>query len=599
MREPAPAVLAGKLLRNGVLERWPGCQFVMRRDGELFADASIGWARAPWDDDGPVGMTGEAIIHVASMAKPITATALFALIDDWNAVWNALQGPPPTLTTTFPPELRVPNLPPAILFALSSTKAAKQVVSAVGEQLSPAWLAVFQAVVAANVSSGMAAPPGPTVTDVVRLGALDVSRPFLPLLQASLPAGTVVGAGVDSVTLQQLLVHRSGLRNGVPGVPTSIAQEVTPTGRAHFDVWAYLGLYLAQPADSVNDYRNDNYTILGAVVQALSRSTLTDFTRRRLLADPRFATIDRHPTDPTRACRYYDAPHTELWWPPGVYHPDYEEFGGAGGWYVSGSAFTDWMYVVASGTAIGGKPLVSDSARQALFGDTGYFGGGDIHDDLGPVRLYVKNGGTGVSGGSTNGFLGVAIGYDGRIDTLFLCYNASGGADSAFWGVVNELRFELGRRNGLAAAATPRAGLLFSSWSAGSPPTSEVVTPTAAPAGFHGTSLLPATVRAARSAAELRGFLNVQTAGTYRFRLWSDDGSKLWIDERLVIDNDGLHGTVPVESFALTLTGAGYRPIRLRWYDGGGDRRLLLEWWPPGATAFTAVPANLFFHALA
>src|SRR5689334_23084320 len=115
MRDPAPAVLAGRYLRTGVLERWPGCQFVMRRDGDLHVDASIGWARAPWDDDGPAAMTGDSIIHIASMSKPITATALFALFDDWNAIRTVLLGPAPQVAGLIPP-----NLPPAVIYALQN-----------------------------------------------------------------------------------------------------------------------------------------------------------------------------------------------------------------------------------------------------------------------------------------------------------------------------------------------------------------------------------------------------------------------------------------------------------------------------------------------
>ncbi len=38
-----------------------------------------------------------------------------------------------------------------------------------------------------------------------------------------------------------------------------------------------------------------------------------------------------------------------------------------------------------------------------------------------------------------------------------------------------------------------------------------------------------------------RGNFRLNGAGNYKFRLNSDDGSKLWIDNKLVIDNDGLH----------------------------------------------------------
>jgi hypothetical protein len=41
-----------------------------------------------------------------------------------------------------------------------------------------------------------------------------------------------------------------------------------------------------------------------------------------------------------------------------------------------------------------------------------------------------------------------------------------------------------------------------------------------------------------------RGDLVIDEPGTYSFFLESDDGSRLWIDDRLVVDNDGLHAMV-------------------------------------------------------
>ena len=43
-------------------------------------------------------------------------------------------------------------------------------------------------------------------------------------------------------------------------------------------------------------------------------------------------------------------------------------------------------------------------------------------------------------------------------------------------------------------------------------------------------------------AVRFRGVLAVDTPGRYTFWLLSDDGSKLYIDDTLVIDNDGVHG---------------------------------------------------------
>jgi hypothetical protein len=42
-------------------------------------------------------------------------------------------------------------------------------------------------------------------------------------------------------------------------------------------------------------------------------------------------------------------------------------------------------------------------------------------------------------------------------------------------------------------------------------------------------------------AIDYTGRFWVKNPGVYRFHLLSDDGSRLWIDGRLVVDNDGIH----------------------------------------------------------
>lgn len=86
--------------------------------------------------------------------------------------------------------------------------------------------------------------------------------------------------------------------------------------------------------------------------------------------------------------------------------------------------------------------------------------------------------------------------------------------------------------------------------------------------------------------------LDIPTAGSYEFRLTSDDGSELWIDETLVIDHDGLHAATAMDgSIALS---AGLHPMKLRFFQSGGGFALKLEWRPPGATNFATVPASAF-----
>ncbi|MEU9735895.1 ricin-type beta-trefoil lectin domain protein [Streptomyces sp. NPDC048002] len=82
--------------------------------------------------------------------------------------------------------------------------------------------------------------------------------------------------------------------------------------------------------------------------------------------------------------------------------------------------------------------------------------------------------------------------------------------------------------------------------------------------------------------------LDVPSAGAHTFRLTSDDGSRLWIDDQLVIDHDGLHGAEPKDG-AVQLS-AGYHSVRIEHFERDGGQQLTLAWQPPGASGFSVVP---------
>ncbi|MFB7115148.1 family 16 glycoside hydrolase [Streptomyces sp. NPDC056291] len=88
--------------------------------------------------------------------------------------------------------------------------------------------------------------------------------------------------------------------------------------------------------------------------------------------------------------------------------------------------------------------------------------------------------------------------------------------------------------------------------------------------------------------AQASGYLVIPANGTYTFRLTSDDGSRLTIDDREVIDHDGLHAAEPKDG-AVELT-AGSHPFRIDYFERTGEQQLTLAWKPPGATGFSVVP---------
>jgi hypothetical protein len=102
------------------------------------------------------------------------------------------------------------------------------------------------------------------------------------------------------------------------------------------------------------------------------------------------------------------------------------------------------------------------------------------------------------------------------------------------------------------------------------------VPPTNFTQGFPGV-----TNRIEWFAIEYTGRFWIQTPGEYRFALTSDDGSKLYIDRRLAIDNDGIH-PARTRDTKLKLSG-GIHQIRVSYFQGpGGAIALILSVSPPG-----------------
>jgi len=92
------------------------------------------------------------------------------------------------------------------------------------------------------------------------------------------------------------------------------------------------------------------------------------------------------------------------------------------------------------------------------------------------------------------------------------------------------------------------------------------------------------------------GYFHIPKDNNYVFRLISDDGSRLHIDGKLVIDHDGLHGDEPKDGEVALK--AGYHPFRLDYFEAGGGNMISLQWksFDDGGGLFEIVPASLLAH---
>lgn len=93
----------------------------------------------------------------------------------------------------------------------------------------------------------------------------------------------------------------------------------------------------------------------------------------------------------------------------------------------------------------------------------------------------------------------------------------------------------------------------------------------------------------------LEGYIEIQQAGYYIFQLNSDDGSRLYIGNKLLIDYDGIHGRWAGKSFMVPLE-KGFYPIRLEYFQNKYDAFLELDCIPPGGTRQSLIPFDQLFY---
>jgi hypothetical protein len=90
------------------------------------------------------------------------------------------------------------------------------------------------------------------------------------------------------------------------------------------------------------------------------------------------------------------------------------------------------------------------------------------------------------------------------------------------------------------------------------------------------------------------GYLKIKTGGRYNFYTYSDDGSKLWIDKSLVVNNDGLHGWRGRRGSKSM--NAGYHSLKAEMFERGGWAGMDLRWYGADSNRrHVTIPSSALF----
>ena len=90
------------------------------------------------------------------------------------------------------------------------------------------------------------------------------------------------------------------------------------------------------------------------------------------------------------------------------------------------------------------------------------------------------------------------------------------------------------------------------------------------------------------------GYMEIPKKGAYEFSLGSDDGSRLFIGGKRVLDNDGIHG-VTTRQGSIELS-PGKHPIRIEFFEGNYGEYLVMSYSGPGIPEQKVPVSMLYFE---
>lgn len=106
---------------------------------------------------------------------------------------------------------------------------------------------------------------------------------------------------------------------------------------------------------------------------------------------------------------------------------------------------------------------------------------------------------------------------------------------------------------------------------------------------------LDAATRSEDYVLAFSGCIDLPETGLWTFAVGSDDGARLYIDGRRLVDNDGLHDAAMKSGDPVELKG-GRHAVLLTYFQASGGSALFVNWKGPGMAESVAIPAAALTH---
>jgi hypothetical protein len=94
--------------------------------------------------------------------------------------------------------------------------------------------------------------------------------------------------------------------------------------------------------------------------------------------------------------------------------------------------------------------------------------------------------------------------------------------------------------------------------------------------------------------ARIRGFINFDQPGRWLMSTQSNDGVRVRIDGKIVIDDPDVHSDQFSMNAEINIAAAGWYKLEVTYFERKSTSTLQLYWQRPGSTEFEIVPAAAF-----
>ena len=95
---------------------------------------------------------------------------------------------------------------------------------------------------------------------------------------------------------------------------------------------------------------------------------------------------------------------------------------------------------------------------------------------------------------------------------------------------------------------------------------------------------------------QLSGFINFNQPGQYAIQALSNDGLRVWVGQKLIVDDPKWHSDRLSPGVSYQVDQPGWQPLFIRYFQRKGTAALKFFWKTPGAADFVPVPPEALAH---